>query len=118
MWVHDEDGGFLEVSWNNAMAFCRELTERERAHGRLRDGHIFSLPTAKQLDRWFEGGGSIEAKGVRWLWTLDAEGVDWGTREPLQVARAIGGSRNSRMIRQSRPPANGVGFIVVLKPEK
>ena len=34
-----------QVSWVDAMAFCRKLTERERAAGRLGDELQYTLPT-------------------------------------------------------------------------
>jgi formylglycine-generating enzyme required for sulfatase activity len=34
-----------KVSWNDAMAFCKKLTERERAAGRLPEGYAYTLPT-------------------------------------------------------------------------
>ena len=39
-----------EVSWLDAMAYCRRLTERERAAGRLPDGFEFTLPTEAQWE--------------------------------------------------------------------
>jgi hypothetical protein len=39
-----------EVSWNDALEFCRKLTERERAAGRLPAGCIFTLPTEAQWE--------------------------------------------------------------------
>jgi len=33
------------VSWHEASAFCRRLTEAERSSGRLRDGEAYALPT-------------------------------------------------------------------------
>jgi formylglycine-generating enzyme required for sulfatase activity len=38
------------VSWDDAMQFCRKLTERERSAGRLPDGYVFTLPTEAQWD--------------------------------------------------------------------
>src|SRR6185295_564079 len=35
----------VNVSWNDAEAFCRWLTEKERAEGKLSAGQEFSLPT-------------------------------------------------------------------------
>jgi formylglycine-generating enzyme required for sulfatase activity len=39
------------VSWHDAMAFCRKLTEQERKAGRLPEGWLYTLPTEAQWDR-------------------------------------------------------------------
>jgi formylglycine-generating enzyme required for sulfatase activity len=38
------------VSWNEAMDFCRKLTEQERAKGRLPAGYQYTLPTEAQWE--------------------------------------------------------------------
>jgi len=38
------------VSWDDAMAYCRKLTERERAAGRLAAGYAYTLPTEAQWE--------------------------------------------------------------------
>jgi len=38
------------VSWDDAMAFCRKLTEQERKAGRLPDGWRYTLPTEAQWE--------------------------------------------------------------------
>ena len=38
------------VSWNDAMAFCQKLIERERSAGRLPDGYAYTLPTEAQWE--------------------------------------------------------------------
>ena len=38
------------VSWDDAMKFCRKLTERERQAGRLPTGTIYTLPTEAQWE--------------------------------------------------------------------
>lgn len=38
------------VSWEDAVAFCRELTEREREAGRLPMGYEYGLPTEAQWE--------------------------------------------------------------------
>jgi formylglycine-generating enzyme required for sulfatase activity len=39
-----------KVSWTDAMDFCRKLTERERAAGRLPAGYEYTLPTEAQWE--------------------------------------------------------------------
>ena len=38
------------VSWNEAMEFCRKLTEQERSAGRLPLGYAYTLPTEAQWE--------------------------------------------------------------------
>ena len=38
------------VSWEDAMQFCRKLTERQRQAGRLREGYEYTLPTEAQWE--------------------------------------------------------------------
>lgn len=45
-----KDAPVERVSWLQAMAFCRTLTERERNAGRLPAGYHFTLPTEAQWE--------------------------------------------------------------------
>jgi formylglycine-generating enzyme required for sulfatase activity len=38
------------VSWNDAMEFCRKLTEQERGAGRLPEGYAYMLPSEAQWE--------------------------------------------------------------------
>ena len=48
--IMGEDLPVESVSWQDAMEFCRRLTESERKSGRLPEGHVYSLPTEAQWE--------------------------------------------------------------------
>ncbi|MCA9056826.1 MAG: SUMF1/EgtB/PvdO family nonheme iron enzyme, partial [Planctomycetaceae bacterium] len=43
--IEGDDVAASYVSWTDAVAFCRRLTDRERSAGRLQDGWKYRLPT-------------------------------------------------------------------------
>jgi formylglycine-generating enzyme required for sulfatase activity len=45
-----KDAPVEQLSWDDAMAFCMKLTEREKAAGRLPTGYAYTLPTEAQRE--------------------------------------------------------------------
>jgi formylglycine-generating enzyme required for sulfatase activity len=45
-----KDAPVENVSWDDAMAFCKKLTELERASGRLPEGYEYTLPTESEWE--------------------------------------------------------------------
>ena len=76
------DAPVEEVSWDQAMAFCKRLTERERAAGRLPAGYVFTLPTEAQWEYACRAGSTEAYAGepADLAWYDDNSG---GTTHPV-----------------------------------
>lgn len=75
------DHPVVNVSWNDAMNFCKWLTERDRKSGLLQDGEIYRLPTDLE---WSKAVGLPEENGktpeLRDIGVPDV--YPWGTDWP------------------------------------
>jgi formylglycine-generating enzyme required for sulfatase activity len=58
------------VSWDDTLAFCKKLTEREQAAGRLPAGWAFNLPTSAQWEYACRAGTTGDYAG-------DVEAMAW-----------------------------------------
>ena len=71
------------VSWRDAMEFCRRLTERERAAGRLPEGYAYTLPTEAQWEYACRAGTTDDYAG-----NLDKMG--WYSRNSGNTTHPVG----------------------------
>lgn len=80
------DAPVENVSWMDAMEFCRKITERERAAGRLPEGCSFTLPSEAQWEFACRAGGPIPRSGE-----LDA--LAWHGGNSADTTHAVGQKR-------------------------
>ena len=68
------------ISWNNADAFCKWLTAREKRRGRLPKGYVYRLPTEAEWE--FAARGGNKSKKYRYSGSNIIELVAWSGNKP------------------------------------
>lgn len=64
-----------QVSWNDAVSFCKKLTARERKAGRLPSGYKYCLPTEAQWE--FAARGGTSSRGFKYSGSDNLDDVAW-----------------------------------------
>jgi formylglycine-generating enzyme required for sulfatase activity len=76
------------VSWNDAVKFCRKLTARERAAGRLSYGYEFRLPTEAEWE--FAARGGNKSRGYKYSGSDNVDHVAWYDTNSGGKTHAVG----------------------------
>ncbi len=121
-----DDAPMYWVSWEEAVAFCRRLTERERAEGRVPQDYEYRLPTEAEWEYAARAGtttatyaGELEIKAFAHAPVLDpiawyrgnssegytGKGVDTAAWPQKQYS---GGTAGPRAVATKRPNAWGL----------
>jgi len=76
------------VSWDDAVAFCDKLTERERRAGRLPQGYVYRLPTEAEWEYAARGGN--KGRGFEYAGSSTLDQVAWNGSNANNKTHPVG----------------------------
>lgn len=76
----------VNVSWDDAVAYCAWLTEQMRAAGQLREGEMIRLPTEAEWEKAASWDDANKAKRI-WAW-----GDEWDASKCNTAEGGVGGT--------------------------
>lgn len=83
------------VSWNNSVAFCKWLTERERAAGRLPAGYEYRLPTEAEWE--YAARGGVQSRSFTYAGSNRVDEVAWYGGNSDRKTHPVGGRKPNEL---------------------
>lgn len=101
------------ITWYEAVEFCKKLTKRDRALGRISENQEYQLPRRYELSRAVEDG-VVSGCGVEWTST-DWEHNIMGPQEEYSAVYGRGWQYEEDR-QNKRHASRAIGFRVILAP--